>query len=154
MSVRTTVRRQYKQLVDRAAQRLSDTTVPQEGWIRTVRKAFGMSGPQLAKRLGVTRAAIYQTERREQTGEVTIKHMETVAKGLSCRFVYAIVPNASVEETIKAQAQKKAQAIVGRAHTHMALEQQAVSASRNRKEVERLVDEMLRDQPSGFWDAP
>lgn len=152
VSVRIAVRRQYEELVDRVAKRLADTQVPQEGWIRTVRKALGMSGPQLARRLGVTKAAIYQAERREQAGEVTIKYLETVAQGLGCRFVYAFVPELSVKETIRAQAHRKAMAIVGRANTHMALEQQAVSSARNRTEVERLVEEMLSEQPSDFWD--
>lgn len=152
MSVRDAVRRQYERIVDTVAARVSGTSVPREGWVRTVRKALGMTGTQLAKRLGVTKAAVYQAERRELDGEVTIKHMQSLANGLGCRFVYAIVPDTSVENAIRVRARKKATAIVGRADVHMALEQQALATSRNREEVERIVEELVRRPPPDLWD--
>ena len=59
MSVKQAVREQYQAIVDFASG--SNTDIPAEGWIRTVRKALGMSGAQLAKRMGVTRARIAQS---------------------------------------------------------------------------------------------
>jgi len=59
MSVKTVVRLQYQRLADSAASHSSLRTPP-EGWLRTVRKALGMSGAQLAKKMGVTRARVAQ----------------------------------------------------------------------------------------------
>ncbi len=75
MSVRDIVQQQYQRLVDSAASRPSLQTPP-EGWLRTVRKALGMSGPQLAKRMGVTRARVAQAEHAELSGGATLKSMQ------------------------------------------------------------------------------
>ncbi|MCR5858782.1 hypothetical protein [Mesorhizobium sp. J428] len=53
---------------------------------------------------------------------------------------------------IIAQARKKAQAIVGKVATHMALENQAVSPDRTQQEVTRLTNELIYEMPSDFWE--
>lgn len=150
MSVKQTVREQYQAIVD--SFQGSNIKTPTEGWIRTVRKALGMSGAQLAKRMGVTRARIAQAEKAELDGGVTLKSMQAAAEAMGCRFVYAIVPPDSIENVIIAQARKKAQAIVGRAGKHMALEDQAVSDNRTQHEIARLMNELIYDRPSDFWE--
>jgi len=110
MSVRDTVTRQYQAIVDRAASQFGagQPPLPPEGWIATARKALGMSGAQLAKRLGVTRARVSQAERAEPSGSITLKTMRATAEAMGCRFVYAIVPEDRIEDVIAAQARKKA----------------------------------------------
>ena len=66
MSVRATAKRQYMRIVDRAVAQIGSLQIPSEGWLTTMRKALGMSVPQLARRAGVTKAAIYQAERKER----------------------------------------------------------------------------------------
>ncbi|WP_087001489.1 mobile mystery protein A [Rhizobium sullae] len=150
MSVKQTVRRQYQAIVDTALG--NDIEIPAEGWIRTVRKALGMSGAQLAKKMGVTRARIAQAEKAELDGGVTLKSMEATAEAMGCRFVYAFVPPQTIENVIIAQARKKAQAIVGSAAKHMALEDQTVSHNRTQQEVARLMNELMYQMPSDFWE--
>src|SRR5690349_17803386 len=111
MSVKSTARRQYQEIVDRAA---AEPQAP-EGWIATVRKAIGMSREQLAKRLGLKRGRIFQAEQSEADGVATLKTMKAAAEAMGCRFVYAIVPEGGkIEDVIAAQARKKARAIVSR----------------------------------------
>lgn len=155
MSVKETVKRQYIRIIDAASQHYRDHKQPNEGWLMTMRKALGMSGPQMAKRAGVTKAAIYQAERKEVAGEVTIKQMEKLANALGGRFVYAIVPDKSahtVDDLIHVQARTKAEALIGRADTHMALEKQALSNDLNEAEIKRLTEQLEREQPSDFWE--
>ena len=153
MSVKETIKRQYQGIVDGAALRLSGVQTPPEGWVATVRKSLGMSGAQLARRLGVTRAAVSQTERNEANGGVTIRHMQNVAGAMGCRFVYAIVPEeGGVKDVILAQAGRKAAGIVRRAGEHMALEEQSLSHEKNKEEVTRLRDELARYTPSDLWE--
>jgi len=150
MSVKQAVRQQYQAIVDTAQG--SNIETPAEGWIRTVRKALGMSGAQLAKRMGVTRARIAQAEKAELDGGVTLKSMQATAEAMGCRFVYAFVPPDTIENVIIAQARKKARAIVGTAGKHMALEDQALSDSRTQNEVSRLMQELIYEMPPDFWE--
>ncbi|MET3524207.1 mobile mystery protein A [Mesorhizobium abyssinicae] len=150
MSVKQTVRQQYQAIVDLAHG--SNIHTPTEGWIRTVRKALGMSGAQLAKRMGVTRARIAQAEKAELDGGVTLKSMQAAAEAMGCRFVYAFEPPDTIENVIISQARKKAQAIVAIAGKHMALEDQAVSDSRTRQEVARIMNELIYEMPPDFWE--
>jgi predicted DNA-binding mobile mystery protein A len=153
MAIRTVVQRQYQRLVDDASGR-ARPPVPPEGWIRTVRKALGMSGAQLAKKMGVTRARIAQAEHAELGGGASLKSMRAAAEAMGCRFVYAIVPETSVEDVIAAQARKRARALVATASTHMALESQTLPDDKLRAEIERLADDLAREMPPDFWVDP
>jgi predicted DNA-binding mobile mystery protein A len=150
MSVKNIVQQQYQRIVDAAASHEGLRT-PSEGWMRTVRKALGMSGAQLAKRMGVTRARVAQAEHAELSGGATLKSMQAAAEAMGCRFVYAVVPEKRIEDVIMAQARKKAMALVGTASTHMALESQPLPNDKIAKEVERLTRELAQEMPPDFW---
>ncbi len=153
MSVRATAKRQYMRIVDRAVEQIGSLQIPSEGWLTTMRKALGMSVPQLARRAGVTKAAIYQAERKEREGGITIRQMEKLADSLDGRFVYAIVPaHGDIRDRLRVQARAKAEAIVRRASSHMALEKQSLTNEQIVQEMERLADRLVDDMPSDFWD--
>ncbi|VAW60571.1 hypothetical protein MNBD_GAMMA11-509 [hydrothermal vent metagenome] len=152
MSIKQIVSIQYQGTVNRAGQQVRGLSTPPEGWLCTARKALQMSGARLAERLGVSRAQVSKTEKSELSGRVTIKTMQKMAEAMECRFVYAIVPEKSVEEVITAQARKKAEAIVEYTHQHMMLEGQALSDRQIAFEVERLITNMVDQQPADFWD--
>lgn len=152
MSVKKIVTAQYQDLVDQAMRSVREIRAPKEGWIRTVRKALGMSGAQLARRLGVTRALISNTEKAELEGRVTIKNMQQMAEGLGCRFVYAIVPDKNVQSVISKRARKKALDIVNKTNKHMALEAQTLSKEQIDFEVKRLQQEFIKDLSSELWN--
>jgi predicted DNA-binding mobile mystery protein A len=153
MNIKNIVSVQYRDILDRAATQLQGITVPPEGWLRTARKALNMSGAQLARRLAVSRAQISKTEKNETTGSVTLKTMQQMAEAMGYRFVYAIIPEKSVEEMIARHARKKATTIVERTNKHMALEGQALSNSQIQFEVDRLQKDMLYKLPFDFWDV-
>lgn len=153
MTVKDTARKQYVRMIDATAQMLAGFEKPAEGWLALMRKALGMSGAQVASRMGVTRAAIYQAERNEKDGAITIKQMEKLAESLGGRFVYAIVPQESVEDVIQRQALLKAKARIGRASAHMALESQSLSAQQTRQKIEDYARELVRTMPPDFWEV-
>lgn len=152
MQVKNASKRQYARLVDRATDTFNDVQPPPEGWLATMRKAIGMSGPQLAKRIGVTKAAIYQAERKELEGAISIKQLQKLAMSMDSKLVYAIVPNKPVNEIVLNQAQLKASAIVQQASTHMALEKQSLSTNHNQEEVSRIAQELAKEMPGDLWD--
>jgi len=153
MTVREAVAKQYQAIVHRATASIGrQSSLPSEGWIATVRKALNMSGAQLARRLGVTRARISQAERAELAGGVTLRTMQETAEAMGCRFVYAIVPvEGDIEDVITAQARRKAEALVRKASTHMALEGQSLPEETNKAEVARIARELVRTMPTDFW---
>ncbi len=155
MAVKQAVTHQYQRVANEAASKAGALVRPPEGWLRSMRKALGMSGAQLARRLGVTRARIASAEQAELAGGISLKSMQAAAEAMGCRFVYAIVPaSGSAEDLILAQARRKAQAIVGTASRHMALEDQALPAAGIARQTEQLAQTLARDMPPGFWDDP
>ena len=147
MSIKNIVITQYQRRVNNAASAAGNLAVPKEGWIRTVRKALGMSGAQLARR-----AAISNTEKAELVGGVTLKNMQQMAEGLGCRFVYAIVPEKQLEDILDAQARKKALDIVNRTNKHMALESQSLSSEQIEYEIKRLQQDYLKEHFTDLWN--
>jgi predicted DNA-binding mobile mystery protein A len=150
MVVKNVVRKQYQRLVDMASSHAFARTPP-EGWLRTVRKALGMSGAQLAEKMGVTRARIGQAEHAELSGGITLKSMQETAEAMGCKFVYAIVASHRIEDIIIAQARKKATTLVGTTSKHMALEDQSLPKEKIAEEIERLTREIARDMPRDLW---
>ena len=151
MAIQKLVQLQYQSIVDNAARSAAALQMPREGWLRTVRKALGMSGAQLAEKMNVTRARVAQAENAEPSGGVTLKSMQATAEAMGCRFVYAIVPPQRIKDIVSAQARKKATAIVATAGKHMALESQALSKKQISQEVERLTRDFVHEMPPDLW---
>lgn len=152
MSVPQTVRQQYQAVADRASAHAGAMRTPPEGWLRAVRKALGMSGAQLARRAGVTRARIAAAEQSELAGGITLRSMQAAAEAMGCRFVYAIVPPVTVENLVIAQARSKAAALVSTASWHMALENQALPDAKISEKITSLARSLAHEMPSDFWD--
>ncbi|UVW35727.1 mobile mystery protein A [SAR92 clade bacterium H455] len=158
MSIDKIVAKQYRDKVNQAVSQfgsfsmLPNHGLPKEGWLRTVRTALGMSGTQLAKKLGVTKARISKAEQDEPHGSITLKTMQSMAEAMDCKFVYAIVPKQNVEDVIKERAIEKARAQVQAASTHMALEAQSLSKEQLEFEIERIAAQIIDKMPSDFWN--
>lgn len=152
MSIKQVVTIQYQQIMDRTAQAARGISIPPEGWLCTARKALNMSGAQLARRLGVSRAQISQSEKKEISGSVTLKKMQQMAGAMGYRFVYAIVPEKTVDEIIGARADEKATKLVNLTSTHMALESQALSKKQIKFEIDRIKQNLADEMPSDLWN--
>ena len=140
-------RRRMARVIDRTAANLADVISPEKGWIATVRRALGMSAEQVATRKGVSRNAVYQAERSELEGSVSIRQMQNLATAMNARFVYAIVPNDRIENLKYAQAMEKARCEIA------ALEEaNQWSADARQDWIEDKAAELLHDMPPDFWD--
>lgn len=146
------VAKQYRENVNLARKKLEGLAIPSEGWLRTVRKALGMSGAQLGRKLDVTRGAVSINEKAELSGGITIKTMQQMAESMGCRFVYAVVPETDFEDILMKRARLKATKQVRNASVHMALENQLVAEGKLVAEVERLAQEMIETSPSDLWN--
>ena len=151
MNIKQIVIKQYQDIVN-AKVDFRNMSIPIEGWLRTARKALNMSGSQLARRIGVSRAWVSKVEISELNGTVTLQSMARIANAMNCHFVYAVVPKQQVEEILLEHALKKASKIVQQANLQMALEDQTVDNDMIQFEIKRIARKLVDDMPLDFWD--
>lgn len=82
---------------------------PSMGWVRTVRRALGMSMFDLAKRVGLSVSRVKQLERAETDGTIRLSQLRRLAGALNCELHYVILPRESLEEMVRRQARRKAE---------------------------------------------
>ena len=126
---------------------LRDAQPPKQGWISAVRQALGMTAKQLAERVGLSQPRIAKMELNENN--LKISTMKKIAEGLDCDFVYGFIPKSSLQETIKRQAHKKAEAILSSVNTNMALEDQLADDPHI---LTDMADEMIAKNIKRIWD--
>lgn len=125
-------------------------TVPPKGWIRAIRDAIGMSGPQLASRLGMTAQGLVSVERSEAQGRIQLNTLRRAAEAMDCVLVYALVPETSLGEMVEHRARKLALEALNRVSHSMALEDQQVDRDFERR-VQTYIDTALRDRD--LWES-
>lgn len=128
-------------------------SVPHGGWIRATREALGMTGAQLARRVGKKASqTIEDIQESEADKTIKISTLDQLARAMGCRLVYALVPEKPLQDLRRDQARLKAQRRITRmAHT-MKLEEQSVGAEREARELDRLIERLLSDSPRMLWD--
>jgi predicted DNA-binding mobile mystery protein A len=131
---------------------LRKVAVPPKGWVRAIRDALGMTGQQLAHRLGTNRQRIARIEQDEKQGRVTLKTMLSVAEAMDCEFVYGFVPRESLEQTVRGQARRVAVKRMSRSNQMMRLEAQELSDAEKEQVLNELIDEIVNTMPRTLWD--
>lgn len=125
---------------------------PPKGWIRAIRDALGMTAAQLAKRLGVSQPRVVELEQSEVSGSVTLNTLQRAAEALGCRFVYALIPERPLAETVRTRAEAVAQRQLAPVQQTMRLENQSVSDKAASDRLRnQLIEELLR-RPARLWD--
>ena len=131
---------------------LVKTARPPKGWLRAIRDALGMTTAQLGKRLGVSQPRIVELEQSEVSGSVTLNTLQRAAEALGCRFVYALVPERPLAETVRERADLIASRQLSAVAQSMKLEDQEVKNKDVTKELHRRAVEQLLRRPSRLWD--
>ncbi len=126
-------------------------TIPKYGWIKAIREALGMTTAQLGERMKIAASNISILENREISKTTTLETMERAATAMGCKFVYALVPDISLEAVIQIQAKKSAKALIQEIHHHMKLEKQKVSAEIEKEQIQDLAEEILNKMDSRLW---
>lgn len=125
---------------------------PTDGWIKTIRKALGMSGSQLAKKMGSSQANIAALERREKTGKITLEALEKAAHAMNFRCVYFFIPDKPIEQILKDQALSVARKRLRSIEHSMALEQQGLSLQQKKRQEDDLIQELLQGTTQKLWE--
>lgn len=122
---------------------------PVRGWTRAIREALGMTTKQLANRLGVKQPSVIALEKSEAKGSIELATLRRVAEALDCTLVYVLVPNKTLEATVRDRARTFERRRRAPIEHSMRLEDQTVRA----KNVEARLDEVVREtNPRLFWD--
>ena len=129
---------------------LEGLSVPAKGWIRAIRDALGMTGAQLASRMGVSQQAVTSLENSEANETIRLETLRKAAAALDCRLVYALVPNKPLEDMVAERARAKAIATIGGVSHSMAMEDQKVLDDDLEERIQIFISETLRDRD--LWD--
>jgi predicted DNA-binding mobile mystery protein A len=127
---------------------------PSEGWIKTLRKSLGMSGPQLAKRLNITKASLAEIESSEKNFTITLSTLKKVADVLDCEVFVTLIPRTSLQATLEKRAAAVAKKMVQRNLTQMELEAQSTSKNFQEKQVLELSKELVENLNRRIWEEP
>ncbi len=126
---------------------------PSKGWIRTIRGALGMSGRQLAERLGLSKQSVARMERDELTGALSLKTLRRLAESLDCELVYGIVPRTSLDNVVYDRART---IVAGRLdHTNETIETdgEVVDPAGHEEIIWGMIDDLVSRMPADFWDG-
>ena len=129
------------------------TGMPQQGWIKTIREALGLSARQLGKKAGLDQSRISRLETAEKDGNLKLSSLQKIARGFHMKFVYGFVPEEPLEQLVRAQAKKIALKRLKRLSETMRLEKQELSKEEQEKAMEDMIEKILVDQPKHFWDS-
>ena len=139
--------------LDRGLADLSLPPKPSKGWSVEVRNILGMSAAQLGHRLGIRQSTVAKLEQSERDGTITLNSLERLAGAMSCRLVYAIVPETTYSQILDSQAKLRAEEVIGIVQASMALEGQSNTAAVLESEVEVLSGELVRTLSREIWNT-
>jgi predicted DNA-binding mobile mystery protein A len=132
---------------------LQGVVVPSSGWIKAIRKSLGMSMQQLGKKLNISKQGVFEIERREKEGAITLNSLKDVAHSMDMELVYGFVPkDGSLDALIERRAREIATQIVQRASHTMVLEGQQVYGDHAKNSIEEYTAEIKREIPGYLWD--
>jgi predicted DNA-binding mobile mystery protein A len=143
-----------RQLEDQLTEieRLRRVPGPRRGWIRAIRESLGMEVRQLAVRADLSPASISEIEKREAEGAITLASLQRIAEAMGADLVYALVPRIPLNEMRKAQAQSRAEQLVGHVSHTMALEAQSTDDAARAEQTIEVADTLLRTWSAKLWE--
>ena len=125
---------------------------PRTGWVFAIRKVLGMSGRQLASRMGIPPGRISRIEKGEVSGSVTLDAMSRAAEAFDCRFIYAFVPNDSLEALISRRAHDASRRRAKYVNQSMKLEGQQLDEDALADLIHAEAMELIAGSSRTLWD--
>lgn len=122
---------------------------PHRGWVRAIRDALGMSGPELAARMGVSQSTVVDVEQSEVADTIKLDTLRRAAEALDCEVAYFLVPRTNLEDSVRLQARLKASRHLGRVAHHSRLEDQELTADAATAQLDRFAEELIDRR--GLW---
>ncbi|NQU18453.1 MAG: helix-turn-helix domain-containing protein [Candidatus Saganbacteria bacterium] len=118
--------------------------------IRDIREALGMTQGQLAKKLKVKQPFISQIEDNIESS--SFKTIQKVLAALECELSFAVVSKISLDKIVKRQASIRAEKILERTYSNMALEKQSPNSRSYKFQLKELVEDLCNNPGSELWE--
>ena len=129
---------------------LEANITPRRAWIRAIRDALGMTGSQLASRMGITPQSVSEMEHSETQGTIRMSTLRRAAEALDCDLVYEIIPRRPLDETVNDRARALALRQLDDVARTMELEDQGVADEDFEDRVADYIRENIRE--ADLWD--
>ncbi len=111
-----------------------------------------MSSVALGRKMGIGRAQVGQTERLELADRITLKQLRRAAEALGCELQYRLVPREPWDVRLRAQAERRARALVEATAAQMGLSGAPQSREAREAAIAAEADDLLRRLPRDLWD--
>ena len=118
---------------------------PPKGWIRAIRDALGMSGVQLAERLGIRPQTVEAIEKSEVAGSIQLNTLRRAAEAMDCTLVFGLAPKTSLNDAVNQRARKIAIRELARVAHTMKLEAQGGGMA-TEEQIEAYIRENVKDR--------
>jgi predicted DNA-binding mobile mystery protein A len=122
---------------------------PHAGWIRAIRDALGMSGPELARRMEVSPQSLYEIERNEVSGSIRFETLTRAASALDCDLEYVLVPRRGLQDSVERRAREKATHRIEPIAHHSRLEAQSLTGQAAEAQLDDLAASLIDRR--GLW---
>jgi len=109
-----------------------------------------MSSGQLAARMGRSQPSVSQLESSEVDDRITLASLRRAADALDCDLVYALVPRATLEDTVRKRARSLARRDIASIDQTMRLEGQSLTADELDRRIENYAGRLLSE--GRLWD--
>jgi hypothetical protein len=76
----------------------NEGVLPPRSWIEAIARALGVVKAPVAQRARPPQPAFTEFEKAQIEGSVTLKTLRQVAESTNCTLVYALVPNALLDD--------------------------------------------------------
>ena len=119
---------------------------PPRGWVRAIRDALGITGIQLAARLKIRPQTLEAIEKSEASGSIQLNTLRRAAEALNCTLVYALVPNAPLEDMVNRRARKIAIRDLQRVAHTMKLEAQETDDAGMEARIEAYIRDVIKER--------
>lgn len=121
------------------------------GWIRTVRRALGMTMTQLGRRLRISAPGVADLESRETNGSISLSRLQSAADALGCDLQIVFIPRVPLAEMVERQAFLKASQENSRLVHTMRLENQDRGVTES-PDLTQSVERWMNRRGSRLWD--
>ena len=128
---------------------LLDEPRPHRGWIRAIRDALGMSGRELASKMGISQATLAGLEASEQEGTIGLAALHRAAEVLECEVVYLLIPRRDLADQVTLQARRKAASHLAEIGHHSRFENQGLDPAAAVDELEAFAERLIDRR--GLW---
>lgn len=140
-----------RQRLDERFDRLRGTIGPRPhaGWVRAIRDALGLSGPELAHRMGVSPQSVHGIERNEVAGSIRLETLRRAADALDCDLEYVLVPRSGLQDQVERRSREMAARQIEPIAHHSRLEAQSLSGTAAEAQLDDLAASLIDRR--GLW---